>query len=69
MSLFSLELVTLLRKNQIRGKERCLVCLTFNSQGCAAAGVPNTIMGLTDIVPTVLSAGFIDGKQCHRINE
>lgn len=70
--LFVLELRTLLRKNpdqRRRKNARDLVYLTFDGQGCAAAGVPNTVMGFTDVVPTVLRAGFIDGEHCHRVHK
>ena len=67
-----MELRTLLRKNpeqRRRKKARDLVYLTFDGQGCAAAGVPNPVMGFTDVVPTVLRAGFIDGEHCHRVHK
>lgn len=45
------------------------MCLTFDGQRCAAAGVSHTVVGFTDIVSTVLSTGLIDGEQRHGINE
>lgn len=43
--------------------------LTFDGQGCAAAGIPDTVMGFTDVVPAVLCAGFIDGEQSQRVRK
>ena len=43
--------------------------LTFDGQRCAAAGVPDTVVGFADVVPAVLCAGFVDGEQCQRVHK